>query len=151
MQTQNWEVVIRFLAPVFAILILPACSSSALSTPENYTDYEYLVQELIPELTVPEGAQQLGSGGGGGPNGMGVGAFFKIQLGIADVYYHYAQQLQDAGWHLISEQTSENEVIGFWEVMDDEGAAWSGKLKVVFSPPDFPDTYQLDVMILLPQ
>jgi hypothetical protein len=136
---------------VFTILVLSACANPAFSTPVNREENEYLVQELIPPLTVPEGAQQLGGGGGGGPNGMGVGAFFTTQLDIADVYQHYLQQLQDAGWKLITEQASDNEMTGFWEVTDDEGAAWSGKLNVVFSPPDFPDTYKVDVLILLPQ
>ena len=143
--------VARILTSVSTILILSACSSPAFSTPVDYADYEYLVQELIPQLTVPEGAQQLGGGGGGGPNGMGVGAFFKTALGIADVYQHYAQQLQNAGWRLITEEVSDNDMTGFWEVSDDEGASWSGKLEVAFSPPDFPDTYQVDVMILLPK
>lgn len=151
MKKSKRGVVARVLISILAILILSACNSPAFSTPVDYTDYEYLIQELIPQLTVPEDAQPLGGGGGGGPNGMGVGTFFKTQLGIADVYQHYSQQLQDAGWRLITEQASDNEMTGFWEVSDDEGAAWSGKLDVVFSPPDFPDTYQVDVMILLPQ
>ncbi|MCL5428607.1 MAG: hypothetical protein M1347_02230 [Chloroflexi bacterium] len=134
-----------------AITAMLAACGPATATPEPFIEPDYLIEQLIPPLEAPEGAQQLGGGGGGGPNGMGVGAFFISDLTIGEVHQHYYEQLEEAGWRFISEQDSENEMITFWELSDKDGAAWSGKLEVVFSPPDFPDTYKVDVMILLPR
>lgn len=136
---------------IFAFtLMLAACSPASIPTPA-FDEPDYLSEQLVPALEAPAGAQLLGGGGGGGTNGMGVGAFFLSDLTIAEVHQHYYQQLEEAGWHFISEQDSENKMITFWELSDKDGADWSGKLEVAFNPPDFPDTYKVDVMILLPR
>jgi hypothetical protein len=132
-----------------AFVLLVACAP-APATPE-LPELDYLIEHLVPELTAPQGAQVLGGGGGGGNNGMGIETFFLSDLSIAEVHQHYYKQLEEAGWHPLSEQDTENEMITFWELSDKDGATWSGRLEVVFSPPDFPDTYRVNVMILLPQ
>lgn len=140
----------RWLGSVFALafLLLAACGPTA--SPSESIKPDYLKENLVPELTVPEGAQGLGGGGGGGEYGMDVGAYFLSDLSIAEVYHHYFEQLELAGWRLVSEQDTDNEMTSYWELSDKDGAAWSGKMEVIFSPPDFKDTYLVNVMILFP-
>lgn len=130
-------------------LLLAACSTSQV-TPTLH-DLDYLTDHLVPELILPEDAQPLGGGGGGGNFGMGIETFFTSDLSLEQVNQHCADQLIAAGWTLISEEQSEQTQTSFWEVTDQGGSRWAGKLDVTFSPPDFPDTYRVKVAILLPQ
>jgi hypothetical protein len=138
------------LCLLFALVLLPiaACGPAATTTESNQPDY--LKENLVPDLTVPEGAQALGGGGGGGEYGMDVGAYFLSDLGMGDVYQHYFEQLELAGWRIVSEQETDNQMTSFWELSDKDGADWSGKMEVIFSPPDFEDTYLVNVAILFP-
>lgn len=140
------------LGPMLAMVIflMVACNPATI-TSEPFIEPDYLIEQLVPKLNVPKGAQELGGGGGGGDYAMGVGTYFLSELGIADVHQHYFDQLEEAGWRFISEQDLEESIISFWELSDKDDATWSGKLEVFFGPPDFPDTYLVNVMILLPQ
>ncbi len=146
------EVRIVLLSLSFGLaFVLAACSPAQATPTPTLPDLDYLTEHLVPQLTLPEGAQPLGGGGGGGNNGMGIDTFFLSELSIAEVHQHYYQQLEEAGWRFLSEQDTENEMITFWELSDKDSATWSGRLEVFFSPPDFPDTYRVNVRILLPQ
>ncbi len=140
------------LIPSFVtlILFLVACSPALIATP-TLPDLDYLNEHLVPQLTLPEGAQPLGGGGGGGNYGMGIETNFVSDLTIEVVNQHYADQLVAAGWGLISEERSKKIATSFWEVTDQSGSRWAGKLEVTLDPPNFPDTYRVKVAILLPQ
>jgi hypothetical protein len=142
---------VRFAIGIIAI-ILTSCGSPVSSMQTSMqVDPEYIFEHLIPELTVPDGAEELGGGGGGGPNARGIGTYFKSDLEFAAVEQHYVDQLTAAGWRLITREAEEDSVTIFWELSDPDGGIWSGRLMVVYSPPDFPETYLADVAILLPQ
>lgn len=130
-------------------LLLAGCSS-VQATP-TLPDLDYLNEHLVPELTLPDGAQPLGGGGGGGNFGMGIEAYFTSDLELKQVDQHYADQLLARGWTVISEEQSRQTRTSYWEVTDQGGTHWAGKLEVTFSPPDFPDTYRVKVSILSPQ
>jgi len=148
MKTLEGRVVFLVLSFVLAIVFAACSPAPAIPT---LPDLDYLTEHLVPDFTLPDGAQPLGGGGGGGGFGMGIDTFFLSDLSITGVYQHYFNQLEDSGWQLITEQEAENTMTSFWEVTDKDGAAWSGKMEVIFSPPDFPDTYRVKVAILLPQ
>ncbi len=135
---------------IFALALMLVACSQAQATP-TLPDLDYLTEHLVPELTLPDGAQPLGGGGGGGNLGMSTETFFVSNLALEQVNQHYADQLIAAGWTQISEEQSSQTRTSFWEVMDQGGSRWAGKLEVTFSPPDFPDTYRVKVTILLPQ
>jgi hypothetical protein len=149
MKISGGSVVFLGLSLALAV-VLTACAPAPEATP-TLPALDYLIEQLVPELTVPEGAQPLGGGGGGGGYGMGIDSFFLSDLSIADVYKHYFDQLEASGWQIITQQETENSMTSFWEVTDSDRAAWSGKMEVIYSPPDFLDTYIVKVKILLPQ
>jgi hypothetical protein len=148
MKITKGRVVLLGLFFVLAVVLVGCNSTAAVPT---LPDLDYLTEHLVPELILPEGAQPLGGGGGGGNYGMGVETFFTSDLSLEQVNQHYADQLITRGWSLISEEESEQTLTSFWEVTDEGGTRWAGKLEVTFSPPNFPDTYRVKVAILLPQ
>jgi hypothetical protein len=143
---------VRFAIGITLALILAACAGPVSSMQTSMQEPpDYMLEGLIPELTLPDGAQQVGGGGGGGGYAAVTGIFFIGEVGINEAEQHFADLLSEAGWRFISREASEDEVTVFWELTDADGGIWSGRLKVVHNPPGFPDTFMAEVGILLPQ
>jgi hypothetical protein len=143
---------VRFAIGITLALMLAACGGpvSSMQTSMQETP-DYMLEGLIPELTVPEGAQQVGGGGGGGDYAAVSGIFFTGNLTIDQVEQHFTDLLTDAGWRFLSRETAENEATVFWELTDADGGIWSARLLVAYDQPGSPDTYMAEVGILQPQ
>lgn len=136
------------LIVVLISLLLAACGNSIPSTLDYGNVPEFAAENLIPVLAAPTGAQLYGGGGGGGGNGMGMGVVFGSPLSMEEVYQHYADQLEAAGWRFISRQDQSEEVQSFWELTDSLGGIWPARLDITLGAPDDPAAYNVNVQVL---
>lgn len=124
----------------------------ALEAPEGLTDVlltlqvpvdAYLCQEtgpeymdagsrLIPSLEAPQGVQISSSGSGGSSDGSAYNtADLQTSLSIDELLSHYNAQLEQAGWELVDQGTSEVVAWSAWKFLDDQGDEWGGNLIVM--------------------
>ncbi|MDH5607204.1 MAG: hypothetical protein OEY93_09965 [Anaerolineae bacterium] len=101
----------------------------------NQTDFggRYSSGEaLIPALVAPGGVVQESGGGGGGSGGeQYISANLVTNLSAGELIALYNQQLIDAGWELIGEDSLEGIASSQWLVIDEDGKEWSGVLLVI--------------------
>lgn len=142
----------RFAKLIGLALILAACGSPVSSVETSMQEQpDYMLEGLIPQLTVPNGTEQVGGGGGGGGYAAVTGIFFTGDLDISEAEQHFTDLLTAADWRFISRETSGDKVTVFWELTDPDGGIWGGRLLVIHNPPGFPDTFMAEVGILQPQ
>lgn len=141
----------KTIAPfAFLILLLTACAPAAPATPDFGEVPDFAMENLIPALSMPPDAQQYGGGGGGGDNGMELGVAFSSELSAEEVYQHYSEQLQAAGWRFISREDKSDGLLSFWKLTDSVGAIWPARLNITVGSPEDPDAYNVYVMVLQP-
>ncbi|HZS88158.1 MAG TPA: hypothetical protein VFE42_11800 [Chloroflexota bacterium] len=92
------------------------------------------VNEVLPNLTPPAGAQQMPRGGGGGGNSWHSNATLASTLDLAAIAAHYAHQLRAANWTPKGEGTSGPVAWSSWSFKDESGEDWRGLLFVLRRP-----------------
>lgn len=145
---------ISILFIVVLLGYLVSCAPTALQQAEETGES---LMELMPSLEMPDGAEFLTGGGGGGPNTVGTGTTFRSELSLDEVYQHYVAQLSSAGWQLISEEQSETTITSTWQVSEEDGTLVDGTLEVIFgnhsseitTTPEFADAYTVNVNLTI--
>jgi hypothetical protein len=96
---------------------------------ENDPGYMDPGSKLIPSLEAPDGLQIPSSGAGGSSDGSAyTTADLETSLSIDELLAHYNAQLEQAGWQLIDQGTSEVVAWSAWKLTDDEANEWGGTL-----------------------
>lgn len=80
----------------------------------------------IPDLVPPTGARQWGGSGGGGDDSFYTSAELETELASAEVAKHYTEQLNAAGWTLLSSADADEVAWSSWSFEDEHGDVWSG-------------------------
>lgn len=93
---------------------------------------------LMPHLKAPAGARVLPDGTGGGPTGFYQSAVISVPLALHDVFDHYQQQLQEAGWDIVGYDETKALAWSEGEFKDKKGKSWIGSLFIAkrFSQED---------------
>lgn len=111
----------------------------SLQTPVDY----YLCKEddsgyvdpgsgIIPSLEAPPDVEISGSGAGSSSDGSAyITADLQTSLSIDDLLAHYNVQLEQAGWELVDQGTSEVVAWSAWKMTDETGDEWGGNLIVM--------------------
>jgi len=87
---------------------------------------------LIPSLEAPQGVQISGSGSGGSSEGSAYNtADLETSLSIDELLAHYNAQLEQAGWQLVDQGTSEVVAWSAWKLLDEQSDEWGGNLIVM--------------------
>ncbi len=132
---------------VLAGLLLSGCAQvqEVLSQPD------FIPDNLIPDLELPEGVSLFGGGGGGG-DGLQLASFnFNSALGLETIHNHFAEQLQESGWEAIADpETGENSLATFWEVFEFSGKTWAAKLQVNQLTQESPYEYKVTLALVNP-
>jgi hypothetical protein len=136
-----------FLFVMVASLLLAGCGQvqEVLSQPD------FIPDNLIPDLELPEGVTLFGGGGGGG-DGLQLASFnFNSALGLETIHNHFAEQLRDNGWEAIADpETGENSLTTFWEVFAFSGKTWAAKLQVNQMTQESPYEYRVTLALVNP-
>jgi len=53
-----------------------------------------------------------------------VGPRLQLEIEPQEAFTAYSQQLTEADWELVSQETAETSVTSLWSFTDDEGALW---------------------------
>ncbi len=94
------------------------------------------MQEMIPPLEPPEGAEQQGGGAGGGGGSWRTDAMLLTDRRLVAVAAHYDAQLAGAGWQLSRSGLTPPVAWSTWTLTDTEGEPWRGFLIIVQHPED---------------
>jgi len=87
---------------------------------------------LIPALEAPPDVQISGSGAGGSSDGSAYNtADLLTSLSIDALLSHYNDQMEQAGWELVDQGTSEVVAWSAWKLIDEAGDEWGGNLIVM--------------------
>jgi len=88
--------------------------------------------KLIPALEAPPDVQISGSGAGGSSDGSAYNtADLLTSLSIDALLSHYNDQMEQAGWELVDQGTSEVVAWSAWKLIDEAGDEWGGNLIVM--------------------
>jgi len=91
--------------------------------------------ELIPQLAPPEGARQMGGGGGSsGQNSADSRAALETDMEFAALIPHYAKQLEAAGWTKQDEGQSGPIAWNAWTFKDEDNEPWRGFFFILKAP-----------------
>jgi len=140
------------LIVMVASLLLAGCGQvqEVLSQPD------FIPNNLIPDLALPEGVEFFGGGGGGGgglggPEGQLASFNFSSALSLDTIHTHFVEQLENAGWEAIADpETGENSLTTFWEVFEFSGKTWAAKLQVNQLTQDRPYEYKVTLALVNP-
>ena len=87
---------------------------------------------IIPSLEAPQGVQITSNGAGSSSDGSAYNsADLQTSLSINELLLHYNTQLEEAGWKLVDQGTSEVVAWSAWKLLDDQGDEWGGNLIVM--------------------
>lgn len=84
----------------------------------------------FPTLSPPSGAVVSGGGGGGSSDALNSDVTVDTEMGPAQLFEHYSEQLGDAGWVPRGTASSEDISIGRWDALDEDGEPVMGILGV---------------------
>jgi hypothetical protein len=85
--------------------------------------------KLIPSLEAPDGVQIPSSGAGSSSDGSAYNtADLETDLSIDELLAYYNSQLEQAGWELVDQGTSEVVAWSAWKLIDEKGDEWGGNL-----------------------
>jgi hypothetical protein len=99
---------------------------------ESDTGYMDAGSNLIPSLESPQGAQILSSGAGGSSDGSAYNsADLQTSLSVDKLLSQYNAQLEQAGWELVDQGTSEVVAWSAWKFLDNQDEEWGGNLIVM--------------------
>lgn len=93
----------------------------------------------LPTLTAPPAVQQSGVGSGGGISSNGVRNFHTEadlvgSISVEQAEAHYREQLTEAGWTLIDNNTAGPSAWSTWRFADDSETVWGAMLLVTKIP-----------------
>jgi hypothetical protein len=87
---------------------------------------------LIPALEAPPDVQTSGSGAGSSSDGSAYSTTDLLtSLSIDALLAHYNDQMEQAGWELVDQGTSEVVAWSAWKLIDEAGDEWGGNLIVM--------------------
>lgn len=87
---------------------------------------------IIPSLEAPQGVQIPSSGAGSSSDGSAYNtADLETNLSIDELLMHYNAQMEQAGWELVDQGTSEVVAWSAWNLIDEKGDKWGGNLIVM--------------------
>ena len=92
---------------------------------------------LLPRLDPPQDAERSRSssfGGGGGPDSASASADMQTSLSVAELFQHYSDQLEAAGWKLVDESQADAAAWSTWTVQDAKGHDWQSMLLITETP-----------------
>jgi hypothetical protein len=88
--------------------------------------------QLIPTLAAPQGVQITSSGAGSSSDSSAYNsADLQTTLSIDELMTHYNAQLEQAGWEMFDQGTSEVVAWSAWKLVDENGDEWGGNLVVM--------------------
>jgi hypothetical protein len=88
--------------------------------------------QIIPALVAPQAVQITSSGAGSSSDGSAYNsADLHTSLSIDELHSYYSPQLEQAGWEMVDQGTSEVVAWSAWKLLDDQGEEWGGNLIVM--------------------